>query len=171
EGDDRVEPRPAGEDRDADAGEDPDRRPDVGHQMMRVRFEGDRTMLLAGPQQAPGDGEIDQGGERGNDDARPDQIQRLRVNEAGDRRQDDAGGGDQNQAAFDAAAEVFRLVVAVGMFFVRLLVGDAQNDQGDQGGDEIDDRFERVGEEADRPGHDVGGAFQRDRQHGGGDRQ
>ena len=59
DGDDRIEPMPAGERRGADADDDADRGPDVAHQVMGVGLERDGLVAAAGPEQDPGDDEVD----------------------------------------------------------------------------------------------------------------
>ena len=147
------------------------RGPDVGQQVMRVGLQRDRVVALRGPQQDQGDAQVD---ERGDDrDAQPqaDLLQRPRMEEPVDRRHRDADGGDHDERALDPAGEVLRLAVAVGVVLVGRPGGDGQHGQRHDRADEIHEGLERVGEQADRPGEQVGAGLQADGHDRRGDRE
>ncbi len=61
EGDDGVEPQPAGPDDEQHAGDDPDSRDEVGHQVLAVGLEGDRVVSTTGADEDHRDRAIDEG--------------------------------------------------------------------------------------------------------------
>jgi len=73
---------------------------------------------------------------------------------------DDVDGGENEQAGFDEGGEIFELAVAVGMAFVRGLVGDADGKKRDDGSDKVEAGMERFGEDAEAVGADDQESFQ-----------
>ena len=168
---DRIEPEPAGHRHRPDAENDAHRRPDVGQQVVRVGLERDRVVGLRRAQQHQRHAEIDERRHDRDGQADADLLEWLRRQQAlhgGDR---DAHRGDQDQRAFDAAREVLRLAVPVRVVLVRRARGDRQHAQRHDGADQVDDGFDRVREEPDRPGEQVRGRLQADRRDRGGNRQ
>ena len=103
-------------------------------------------------------------------DAQRDALDRLRREQPLDRRVDDARRGEHDERALEAAREVLGLAVPVAVVLVLRAGGGRQGDQRHDGRREIHQRLERVGEQADRPGDEVGAALERDRREGGDDR-
>jgi hypothetical protein len=131
----------------------------VGHQVLRVGFEGDRLIAPAGLGQDPGDPEVDDGGEGGDGQADAGVLDRDRHQQSSDGGHHDAHGRDQDERPLEPAGEVLRLGMAVGVVIVRRAGGDRQGHQCHEGRDQVHQRFERVGEESDRAGEQVGAAL------------
>ena len=100
-----------------------------------------------------------------------DLLQRLRRQQPPRRGDGDAQRRDQDQRAFDAAREVLRLAVAVGMVLVLGPRRHRQHAERHHGADEVDDGLDRVGEEADRSGQEIRRRLERDGRDGRGNRQ
>ena len=84
---------------------------------------------------------------------------------------DDHPGADQDQHPLDRRRQVFDLLVAVGVLGVGRLVGFADREEGDDRGDQVDQRVDRLGDDRDRAGDRPGGELERDQDRVGGDRE
>ena len=84
---------------------------------------------------------------------------------------DDHAGADQDQHPLDRGREVFDLLVAVGVLRVGRLVGFADREVGDDRGDQVDQRVQRLGQDRDRAGDRASGELDRDQGRVGGDRE
>ena len=93
----------------------------------------------------------------------PEVHDRLRIDEAADRGDDDRDRRDQDQRALDAAREVFGLVVTVRVPLVGGTPGERDGAQRDQPGGEIDERLERVRPQAHGARDEIRGELERDR--------
>ena len=169
--DDRVEPVPSGRGRRGDAHDHAHGGPDIGHQVLRIGLEGDRFVPPASPEEHPRHAEIDEGGRRRDGDAHSRVMDRLRIEQPAARTDHDAGRGDENQRAFEAARKILGLGMAVGVIFVGRPGRDGQRDERHHRRHQVDQRFERVREESDGTGEEVGGALERDGDQRGQQRQ
>ena len=84
---------------------------------------------------------------------------------------DDDPGADQDQHPLDRRRQALDLLVAVGVVGVGRLVGFADRDEGDDRGDQVDQRVDRLGDDRDRAGDRPGGQLDRDQERVGGDRE
>lgn len=98
-------------------------------------------------------------------------LQRLRVQQAVDRRTRNAERCDEDHPAFEAAREILRLVVTVGMIFVGRTRRNREHDERHTCANEIHDGLERVGKQPHRAGHPVGVRFEAHDDDGRGDRK
>ena len=62
---------------------------------------------------------------------------------------DDVDGGEDEQAGFDEGGEIFEFAVAVWVALVGGLIGDADGEKRDDGGDEVEAGMQRFGEDAE----------------------
>ena len=139
----RVQPESARVGDEADSHQDTGRGPDVCKQVLRVGFEGDRVVHLPGLAQFQRHAQVDQRRDDGAAETPPDRDKGHRVEEPLECGDDDAHGGEKDQAAFRAAREVLDLRLAVGVLFMGLTSSDRQ-------GSERDDRRDQVGEGLER---------------------
>ena len=65
---------------------------------------------------------------------------------------DDVERRDNQEPGFEEGREVFKFAVAVGMALVGGLIGDADGEKGDDGGDEVEAGMECFGENAEAAG-------------------
>jgi len=133
----RVQPFPAGEGDQRDPDDDARRCDHIGHEVPGVGLQRDGAVPPARPAQPHRHPEVDERGEAGHPEAEPRLLDRLGVQQAvhggvgaGRRRDDD-------QRPLDAAGEVLRLGMAVGVLLVHLLARHGQGDQRDDGRDEV----------------------------------
>ncbi len=163
ERDDRIEPHPArrrdGEHRDDDA----DGRPHVRHQVVAVGLERDRIVAVRGGEQQARDREVHHRRDDGHREPEPDLLDGARMEQALDRRPRDGHRRDEDQRAFEGAREVLRLRVAVRVPLVRRTRRQEQQPQRRHRGDDVHDRLERVGQQADRSRDVPRERLQRDR--------
>ncbi len=139
-----------------DEAEDDDRRrPDVGREVQRVRFERLAVVLLRGPVEHPGAGPVDRDGDA-HDDEGPDVHFDLDVLEEQplDRLIDDPGTGAEQEERLEKRGEVFDLAVAVGVLFIRGAAREADRHQGDERGNEVKAAVRHLREDAEAAGHD-----------------
>lgn len=143
------------------------RGPQVGGEVEGVGFEGLGVVLAGHAHQGAGAEPVDaereekdQEGEEGGLDLDP-------VDEAMDGFPDDPGAGDEEQRGLEDGAEVFELGVAVGVVGVGGLVGDADGEVGDDGGDEVEAGVGRLGEHAQAVRAQADDGFHRQQDHAG----
>ena len=107
----------------------------------------------------------------GDQEAHPEVLQRLRVEEPLDGREHDQPGGDQDHQALEQGREVLRLAQAEVVPLVTRPRGRLQRHQRHHGGDDVDRGLQRIGEQAHRVGQEVGPQLQAEDHDAGGDRQ
>ena len=107
------------------------------------------SVLARRPHQDERGGQVHECRDDGHAQAEADPLERLRVHEAIDRRPRDARRGDEDQPTFEAAREVLRLAVAVGVIRVGRAGRQREHPQRHQGTGQVDERLERVREQAD----------------------
>mmetsp|Transcript_20377 Transcript_20377/g.78064 ORF Transcript_20377/g.78064 Transcript_20377/m.78064 type:complete len:317 (-) Transcript_20377:785-1735(-) len=165
----RVQPLPAGRHHTQQADDDAGRGPDVGDQVAGIALQRHRTRLAGLAQHREGQGPIQRRADDGEPDAQADGLQRLRVPPmlVGAPKDAEAGGNDQD--ALEAAGEVLRLVVAVGVLGIRRLGRERDHRQCEHGACKVDQRLQRIRRQADRPGPPPGSGLQRDGDEGGDD--
>jgi hypothetical protein len=169
--DQRVQDQPARQRDRADPDHHAHRGDHVGHQMARVRLEGDRVEAACRAPQRDRHTEIDRGGERGQRQTHSQRLQRMRGREPSGRRPDDRAGGPQDQDPFEAAREVLGFAVAEGVCRIGRTRGDQDHPQRERRPGEVDERLECVRQQADRAGEPPGARLEGDRRDGGRDRQ
>ena len=79
-------------------------------------------------------------------------VERLRRGEAGQGGRDDRRRGDDDEGAFDAGRQVFRLGAAVGVLLVRRRGGEPQHPEREHRGAKVDEGLQRVGQQSHRAG-------------------
>ena len=104
-------------------------------------------------------------------DADPERFDLGADDEPVGRLVDDDPGADEDQHPLDRRRQALDLLVAVGVLGVGRLVGFADRDEGDDRGDEVDQRVDRLGEDRDRAGDRPGRQLDRDQDRVGGDRE
>ena len=171
DGDQRVQRHPAGHGDEADAHDHADRGPHVGEQVLAVRDEGRGPVPATGAQDEPADDAVDDGRDDGDGQADAEILQRPRVHQSLDGRHDDQRRRDEDHQALGAGREVLDLAVAEVMRVVRGTRGDRERHQGEHGRHQVDHGLQRVRQQADGPGEQVGGRLQRDGRDRGADRQ
>ena len=72
--------------------------------------------------------------------------------QAVDRFPDDVDRGEKQQGGFDEGGEAFHFSVAVEMVCVGRLVCDANGEEGDHGGDEVENGMQRFGQNSEAAG-------------------
>jgi hypothetical protein len=152
-----------------DAGKHADTGPDIGEQMMRVGFERDGIVFASGAQHEQRDDQIYDGGGEGDGEADAQFLQRLGRDQAQGGGHGDADGGDEDQAAFEAAGKVFGFAVTVRVVLVGGARGDGQHGQRHDAAEEIDERLDRIRKQTHRAGDEIRGSLQPDREQGGSD--
>ncbi len=162
--DDRIEPLPAGE---RDAAQTPTMTPsEVQTSLIRWCASASRVMdwcRRAGAEEHPGDEQVDDRGRDRDPDAKRELLDRLGGEQPADRGVEDARGGEHDERALEAAGEVLRLAVAVAVVLVLRPRRRGERDERHDGRGQVDQRLERVGQQADRPGDGVGAALEPDR--------
>ena len=118
-----------------------------------------------------GDDEVQDRGDARDEQADPEVLQRLRVEEPGDGGEHDQPGGDQDHQALEQGREVLRLAQAEVVARVTGPGGGLQRHQGDDGRHDVDRRLERIGEQAHGVGEEVGVQLEAEHHDPGGDRQ
>lgn len=171
EGDEGVEAQPAGGGDEADAEDDADGGPHIGHQVAGIGLQGDGIELAAGPREGAGDAEVDGGGDAGPDEAPAGRFEGLGLEQAFRRGGDDGQRGAEDEDAFEAAGEIFGLAVAKGVAPVRRQAGDQDHPQGEAGAGQVDEGFQRIREEADGSGEPPGEGLERNGEERRGDGQ
>ena len=121
DGNGRIEPQPVGQGDTAKPQQDRDGRPDIGHQVMAIRFQNDGTVLPTGPQQGSGHQQIERGCHDRNAHAPIQRGERMGIKESLDRGIDDAGGRQQDHRALEAAGKIFGRAVTERMLAIRRL--------------------------------------------------
>ena len=119
---------------------------------MAVGLEGDGLVAAAGPEEDPGDAEVDQRGHDGDAEPELHPLDRLRGEEAPTEAWQDAGRREHDEGALEAAGEVLGLAVPVAVVLVFGAGGGRQGEERHEGRGEVDQRLERVGEQADGAG-------------------
>ena len=164
-----VQREPARQGNESDADDDPHRRPHIGEEVLAICHERDRSMPPPCPQDEETDDPVDRGGHQRDGQPDPQRLQRLGIDQSLHGRHDDEGGGHEDHHALGPRREVLGLPVAEVVAVVGGAGRDGQGDQGEDRGSEIDDRLERVRQEPDGPGEQIGGRLQADGHDGGGD--
>ena len=82
---------------------------------------------------------------------------------------DDPGAGDEEEHRLDEGGEVLDLAVAVRVGLVGRPVRDADGDEGDERGDEIEPRMGGLGQDAERAAEETDDELHAGQAHGGED--
>ncbi len=143
----------------------------VGAQVRRVALERRRFVGLRLAREDRRDDEVGQHREAHHGDADAERFDLGADDEPVGRLVDDDPGADQDQQPLDRRRQALDLLVPVGVLGVGRLVGLAHRDEGDDRGDEVDQRVDRLGDDRDRAGDRPGGELDRDQQRVGGDRE
>ncbi len=107
---------------------------------------------------------------RGHDgDAQPHVVDVRAVDDLRDALVDDHRRGGDDEQRLDDPAEVLDLLVAVVVVHVRGLGGLAHRVEGDEGGDQVGARVQRLGDDGDRPREDADRELEGDERRVGGD--
>ena len=163
----RVEPQPAGRKRQNETGEHPGRRHHVGHDVLAV---GDQRRRSGAASRADKDRREDAVDDR-RKEIEPEAGARLgyRHLAAHQRRRrlaQDQERRQHDQHALQHGRHVFRLVMAERMVRVGRPLRIGVGREGRDGRDHVDDRFQRVRKQADRPGEDICNSLQPNRENG-----
>ena len=150
--DQRVENVPTGEQDQENADDHPHRSPDISEQVVAVSPQCGRAMLAASPYQHQSHHQIDRGGHGRDHEANPEVLQHFRAPQARHRRHQDRRCGGENHESFDATGQVFGFPTAEVMGAVGRLGRCFQCHEGDDCGYHVDDRFDRIRQQAHRPG-------------------
>jgi hypothetical protein len=123
--------------------------------VQRVGCERIAVVPLGHRVKAAGAREVDRDGEQKNQ-KRPDTVtHRNRVDKnPNDRFGGNPYAGGEHQEGFNETRKIFDLGVAVRVIVVGGFVGDAHAEQREAGSDEIDSRVSRIGQHAQRAGHE-----------------
>ncbi len=149
DGDDLIHDVPAGEGDQSEAHEDADGGVDIDLKVVSIRLEGDGTVLFGDLSQVAGNEDVDDGRDRHDGDSEGDRFRLASVDDAENRFIDDPGAGEKDEERLDSSGDRFDLSVAVGMALVGGGVGDTYGVPGDEGGDKIDARMNRLGKDGD----------------------
>ena len=142
-------PAIAGPDK-GDTEDDDDGAPDVGGKMKRVGFECFAGMTPGDGVERARAGEINGESDEKNEDGGEGGLNVDGVEEeAIEGFIDDVDGGEEEQAGFDEGGEIFKFAVAVGVALVGRLIGNADGEKGDDGGDEVEAGVQGFGENAE----------------------
>ncbi len=131
-----------------DAGHHPGGRPHVREEVPAVGAQRGRAEPTAGAQQHEPDHAVQDGGRDRDDEAQPDVLQRLGVEQPPDRRRHDKPGGGKDQSTFEGARKELGLGVAVGVLLVGGTRGGRERPERPDGRDEVRRRFGCVREQA-----------------------
>jgi hypothetical protein len=137
--------------------------------MTGIGLQRDGTIFFAGLEQAAGDRKVDHRCQNRLGETDPDLLQALRCGETRQRRPNDACCGKQDQRSLYAAGKVFGFAITKRVHLIRGTGGNRQHGESHRRGGEVDERFQRVGEESHRACDEVGRRFERDRRYGSGD--
>ena len=118
EGDEGVQPGPAGDPDEEHAEEDASGCPDVGHEMMAVSFEGGAVGGTAFGDEEATDAEVEEGSQGGNGQACAELLDLGGVGDATDGSPEDGAGGTQDEGTLEAAGEEFDFVMTEGVFVI-----------------------------------------------------
>ena len=151
--------------------DDDGRAPDVGREMESVRLEGLAAVLAGHAIEHPRAADVDADGD-GHDQKSPQVGIHLDAleEEALDRLVNDPGAGDEEENRLDQGAEVLDLAVPVRVIVVGRLARDAHGQVRDQGGDEIEKRVGRLGQDPQAHGQEADDELQQGQDDGGEDR-
>ena len=86
-----------------------------------------------------------------------------------DRLIDDPAAGDEKEDGLDEGGEILDLAVAVRMGFVGRAVRDADGDEGDERGDEVEPRMGGLGQDAERSAEEADDELHAGQAQGGDD--
>ncbi len=139
--------------------------------MESVRLEGLAAVLAGHAIEHPRAADVDADGD-GHDQKSPQvgiHIDALEE-EALDRLVNDPGAGDEEENRLDQGAEVLDLAVPVRVIVVGRLARDAHGQVRDQGGDEIEERVGRFGQDPQAHGQEADDELQHGQDDGGEDR-
>ena len=134
EGDEGVQPGPAGDPDEEHAEEDASGCPDVGHEMMAVSFEGGAVGGTAFGDEEATDDEVEDGSQGGNGQACAELMDLGRVGDAADGGPEDGAGSTQDEGSLEATGEELDFVVAESMFVIRWQGGNEQGTESGGGG-------------------------------------
>jgi len=171
EGDEGIQPGPAGDPDEEHAEEDARGGPDIGHEMMAIGLEGGAVGGAAFRDEEAADDEVEDGSQSGNGQAGAELLDLGGVGDAIESGPEDGAGGTEDEGAFEATGEEFDFVVAEGVFVVGWQGGNEQGTESGGSGSEIDEGFERVGEETDGSGEFPSEEFEGDGDHSGAQRK
>ena len=123
--------------------------PDVGAEVQRVGLQSLAVVLLGDTAQAARAPEIDDHGKAHHGESPNRRLDLDPVEEEPfDRFVDDPDAGEQQQAGFKEGGEALDLAVSVLMFGISRLVGNADREIGNCGGDQIEAGMRGLGENA-----------------------
>lgn len=118
EGDEGIQPGPAGDPDEEHAEEDAGGGPDVGHEMMAIGFEGGAVGCAAFGDEEATDNEVEEGGQARDGKAGAELLNLGRVGDAIESGPEDGAGGTEDEGAFEATGEEFDFVMTEGVFVV-----------------------------------------------------
>src|SRR5260221_7212483 len=151
-----------------DAEDDDDSAPDIGGKVQGVGFKSFAGVALGDDIQGVGAGHVDREGDEKDDDGSDGGLNVDGVEkEAMEGLVDDIDGGENEQAGFNEGGKIFEFAMAVGVALVRGLVGDADGEKRDDGGDKVKAGMEGFREDAEAVRADDQKRFQA-KQDGGG---
>ena len=171
QGHDRIQGQPAGHRHERDADDHADGGVDVGHEVLAVSDEGHGPMASALAQDDQADDRVDHGRTERDGEADAEVLQRLRIQESVDGGVHDESRGHEDHHALGTCGEVLRLAVAEVMALICRLRCGGDRDESQHGCHKVDDRFQRVREEADRAREQVGHGLHADGDDSRGDRE
>ena len=131
--------------------------------MTCVGLEGDGFAPASHPQQEQRHPQIHEGSRHRHREAEPDLFERFRMDKSRQGGHRDAHRREHDQRAFHATGKIFRLAVTVGVVLVGRFRRHGQHCQRHHATDQIDDRFDRIGQQPNRAGDKIGHRLQPDR--------
>jgi len=160
-GEDEIEPLPAGEAGDHDAGQHAGGGEHVGEQVPAVGDQRRRAHAPPGADQHGAPDGIDHAGERVGGEALRGGVERARVEPAEIDLAEDGDCRHHDQHADHHGGEILRLGIAIGVGRVGGPGADAEREHGGRGGGDVDDALQRIRIERDAPRQHEGEIFQR----------
>ena len=135
------------------AEENHQRAPDVSGEMKRVGFERVALVALGHAGEAPRARPVDGHGQAQNQDGSDARANMgLGEEQAAEGFPDDVDGSEEQQAGLDECGEIFDFSVAVGVNLVGRLVGNADGEIGEDGGNQVEAGVQRFREHAQAAG-------------------
>ncbi len=121
--------------------------------MERISLERFAWIFLDDARQCFGARHIDDERESEHDDRSDAGFDVYRAEEEPfERFENDVEGGDEEKRGFNERRKIFEFAVAVGMALIGRLIGDADGEEGDHRGDQIESGMQRFGQNAQAAG-------------------
>ena len=154
-----VPVEPAGEGGEKESEEDAGAGPTVGEDVFAIGGKDDGIAALANADEVQAKGAIDDHDEEGNEDADAEALEFGSEEDGLEGFVEDVEGGDDDEGAFEAGGEEADFFVAVEVGGVGGLSGETEAVGGETDGEDVDDGFGGVAEDAGGLGEEVGGDF------------